>query len=135
MNQATGLDAQAGLCPVKCGTSVTGWNRMGGRDTDLDLRLGWGTVLECSLGTGWGGKADTWDFPAGAQGPPGWPACSHWLPGPAGILGAAEPAERPKHCGPGPQRRWEDYLLRAGPRAPGGDGRQCGWQCLRYSGL
>lgn len=88
--------------------------------------------MECSLGTSWGGKADAWDLPAGTQGPPGWPARPHWLPGAAGILGTAEPAERPEHRGPGPKWRWEDHLLRAGPGAPGGDGGQCGWQCLRY---
>ena len=102
----------------------------------LGSRLGWDTALGCSLGTGWGGKTDVEDhLPAGAQAPPGWPASSCWLPGPAGILGAAEPAEGPEHRGPGAQRCWEDHLLRAGPGAPGGDGRQCGWQGLRYSGL
>lgn len=78
---------------------------------------------------------DAWILPTGAQGPPGWPACSHWLPGPEGILGTADPEERPEHRGPGPEWCWEDHMLQAGPRAPGGDGRQCGWQCLRYSGF
>lgn len=81
-----------------------------------------------------GGKADACDLPAGAQEPPGWPACPHQLPGPAGLLGSAEPAERPEHRDPGPEWCWQDHLLRAGPGAPGGDGGQRGWQCLRYSG-
>ena len=81
-----------------------------------------------------GGKADACDLPTGAQEPPGRPACPHQLPGPAGVLGSAEPAERPEHRDPGPERCWQDHLLRAGPGAPGGDGGQRGWQGLRYSG-
>ena len=51
------LDLKAGLLLVTFKTPLTRLGRMTGREVDLGSR-GWGTVLECSLGTSWGGKTE-----------------------------------------------------------------------------
>ena len=101
-----GLDLHPGLSPEK-------------RTASLLSRVGWEQERGSGLSAGrgvlpglWlGGKADARDLPTGAQEPPGWPACPHQLPGPAGVLGSAKPAERPEHRDPGPEWCWQDHLL------------------------